>query len=147
MILANNKKAFFDYFIEDRFEAGIELIGSEVKSIKATKTSIKEAFIRIINNEIFIMGMSVVPWNFGSIYNPDERRVRKLLLHKKEIQKLHEKVMQKGYTIVPLNIHLSKGYVKVEIALARGKKNYDKRESLAKKDQQRSIEREVKENY
>lgn len=147
MILANNKKAFFDYFIEDRFEAGIELIGSEVKSIKATKTSIKEAFIRIINNEIFIMGMSVVPWNFGSIYNPDERRVRKLLLHKKEIQKLHEKVMQKGYTIVPLNIHLSKGYVKVEIALARGKKNYDKRESLAKKDQQRSIEREVKERY
>ena len=147
MILANNKKAFFDYFIEDRFEAGIELIGSEVKSIKATKTSIKEAFIRIINNEIFIMGMSVVPWNFGSIYNPDERRVRKLLLHKKEIQKLHEKVMQKGYTIVPLNIHLSKGYVKVEIALARGKKNYDKRESLAKKDQQRSIEREVKEKY
>ncbi|WP_297405154.1 SsrA-binding protein SmpB [uncultured Cetobacterium sp.] len=147
MILANNKKAFFDYFIEDRFEAGIELIGSEVKSIKATKTSIKEAFIRIINNEIFIMGMSVVPWNFGSIYNPDERRVRKLLLHKKEIQKLHEKVMQKGYTIVPLNIHLSKGYVKVEIALARGKKNYDKRESLAKKDQQRSIEREIKEKY
>lgn len=147
MILANNKKAFFDYFIEDRFEAGIELIGSEVKSIKATKTSIKEAFIRIINNEIFIMGMSVVPWNFGSIYNPDERRVRKLLLHKKEIQKLHEKVMQKGYTIVPLNIHLSKGYVKVEIALARGKKNYDKRESLAKKDQQRTIEREVKERY
>ncbi|MBC2851264.1 MULTISPECIES: SsrA-binding protein SmpB [unclassified Cetobacterium] len=147
MILANNKKAFFDYFIEDRFEAGIELVGSEVKSLKAGKTSIKEAFIRIINNEIFIMGMSVVPWSFGSVYNPDERRVRKLLLHKKEIQKLHEKVTQKGYTIVPLNIHLSKGYVKVEIALARGKKNYDKRESLAKKDQQRTIDRAVKENY
>ena len=147
MILANNKKAFFDYFIEDRFEAGIELVGSEVKSLKAGKTSIKEAFIRIINNEIFIMGMSVVPWSFGSVYNPDERRVRKLLLHKKEIQKLHEKVTQKGYTIVPLNIHLSKGYVKVEIALARGKKNYDKRESLAKKDQQRTIDRAVKESY
>ncbi len=147
MILANNKKAFFDYFIEDKFEAGIELVGSEVKSIKAGKTSIKESFIRIINNEIFIMGMTVVPWSFGSVYNPDERRVRKLLLHKGEIKKLHEKVMQKGYTIVPLNIHLSKGFVKVEIALARGKKNYDKRDSLAKKDQQRNIEREVKERY
>ena len=147
MILANNKKAFFDYFIEDRFAAGIELVGSEVKSIKAGKTSIKESFIRIINNEIFIMGMTVVPWSFGSVYNPDERRVRKLLLHKGEIKKLHEKVMQKGYTIVPLNIHLSKGFVKVEIALARGKKNYDKRDSLAKKDQQRNIEREVKERY
>ena len=147
MILANNKKAFFDYFIEDRFEAGIELVGSEVKSIKAGKTSIKESFIRIINDEIFIMGMTVVPWSFGSVYNPDERRVRKLLLHKGEIKKLHEKVMQKGYTIVPLNIHLSKGFVKVEIALARGKKNYDKRDSLAKKDQQRNIEREVKERY
>nr|WP_307774809.1 SsrA-binding protein SmpB [uncultured Cetobacterium sp.] len=147
MILANNKKAFFDYFIEDRFEAGIELVGSEVKSIKAGKTSIKESFIRIINNEIFIMGMTVVPWSFGSVYNPEERRVRKLLLHKQEIKKLHEKVTQKGYTIVPLNIHLSKGYVKVEIALARGKKNYDKRDSLAKKDQQRTIEREVKERY
>lgn len=147
MILANNKKAFFDYFIEDKFEAGIELVGSEVKSIKAGKTSIKESFIRIINNEIFIMGMTVVPWSFGSVYNPDERRVRKLLLHRGEIKKLHEKVTQKGYTIVPLNIHLSKGFVKIDIALARGKKNYDKRDSLAKKDQQRNIKREVKERY
>lgn len=147
MILANNKKAFFDYFIEDKFEAGIELVGSEVKSIKAGKTSIKESFIRIINNEIFIMGMTVVPWSFGSVYNPNERRVRKLLLHRGEIKKLHEKVTQKGYTIVPLNIHLSKGFVKIDIALARGKKNYDKRDSLAKKDQQRNIEREVKERY
>ncbi|MBC2856065.1 SsrA-binding protein SmpB [Cetobacterium sp. 2A] len=144
MILANNKKAFFDFFVEDRFEAGIELIGSEVKSIKAGKTSIKEAFVRIINDEIFIMGMSVVPWTFGSVYNPEEKRVRKLLLHKKEIAKLHEKVTQKGYTIVPLNVHLSKGYVKVEIALARGKKTYDKRDSIAKKDQQRSIDRALK---
>ena len=137
MILAGNKKAFFDYFIEDKFEAGIELVGSEVKSAKA--------FIRIINGEIFIMGMSIVPWGFGSVYNPDERRVRKLLLHKKEIKKLHEKVSQKGYTIVPLNVHLSKGYVKLEIALARGKKNYDKRESLAKKDVERDLQRMAKE--
>ena len=100
MIIANNKKAFFDYFIEEKYEAGIELKGSEVKSIKAGKVSIKEAFVRIINDEIFIMGMSVVPWEFGSVYNPEERRVRKLLLHRKEIKKIHEKVKIKGYTIV-----------------------------------------------
>lgn len=144
MILANNKKAFFDYFIEDRFEAGIELQGSEVKSIKLGKVSIKESFVRIIKDEVFIMGMSVVPYTFGSVYNPEERRVRKLLLHKKEIKKMYEKVSQKGYTIVPLNVHLSKGYVKVEIAIAKGKKNYDKRESIAKKDAMRNIERDFK---
>jgi SsrA-binding protein len=144
MVLANNKKAFFDYFIEDRFEAGIELKGSEVKSAKAGKVSIKESFIRIINGEIFIMGMSIVPWQYGSVYNPEEKRVRRLLLHKKEIKKLHEKVSQKGYTIVPLSVYLKNGYVKVEIALAKGKKNYDKRESIAKKDQQRDLERNFK---
>ncbi|MDO4690358.1 MAG: SsrA-binding protein SmpB [Fusobacterium sp.] len=144
MIIANNKKAFFDYFIEDRFEAGIELKGSEVKSVKAGKVSIKESFIRIINNEVFIMGMSIVPWQYGSVYNPEERRVRKLLLNKKEIRKLHEKVKIKGYTIVPLDVHLSKGYVKIQIAVAKGKKNYDKRESIAKKDQERNIRRELK---
>ena len=143
-LIANNKKAYFDYFIEDKFEAGIELVGSEVKSAKAGKVSIKESFIRIINGEVFIMGMSIVPWSFGSVYNPEERRVRKLLLHKKEIRKLHEKVTQKGYTIVPLDIHLSKGYVKVSIALARGKKTYDKRESIAKRDAQRDIQRMTK---
>lgn len=147
MILANNKKAFFDYFIEDRYEAGIELVGSEVKSIKASQSSIKESFIRIINGEMFIMGMSVTPWKYGSVYNPDERRVRKLLLHKSEIKKIHEKVMQKGYTIVPLNIHLSKGLVKVEIGVAKGKKNYDKRDSLAEKDQKRDMDRAFKESY
>lgn len=147
MILANNKKAYFDYFVEDKIEAGIELVGSEVKSAKAGKVSIKESFVRIINGEIFIMGMSIVPWEYGSVYNPEEKRVRKLLLHKKEIKKLHEKVSQKGYTIVPLNVHLSKGYVKVDIALARGKKTYDKRESIAKKDQKRDIDRAMKERY
>ena len=126
MILANNKKAYFDYFVEDTIEAGIELVGSEVKSAKAGKVSIKEAFVRIINGEVFIMGMSIVPWQYGSVYNPEEKRVRKLLLNKKEIKKFHEKVTQKGYTIVPLNVHLSKGYVKVDIALGRGKKTYDK---------------------
>lgn len=141
MVLAGNKKAFFDYFIEDKFEAGIELVGSEVKSCKAGKISIKESFIRIINGEIFIMGMSIVPWSFGSVYNPEERRVRKLLLHKSEIKKLHEKVSQKGYTIVPLDVHLSKGLVKLTIAIAKGKKNYDKRESIAKRDSARNLER------
>ena len=139
-----NRKAKFEYEILDKFEAGIELVGSEVKSAKAGKVSIKESFIRIINGEVFIMGMSIVPWSFGSVYNPEERRVRKLLLHKKEIRKLHEKVTQKGYTIVPLDIHLSKGYVKVSIALARGKKTYDKRESIAKRDAQRDIQRMTK---
>ena len=144
MILANNKKAYFDYFVEDTIEAGIELVGSEVKSAKAGKVSIKEAFVRIINGEVFIMGMSIVPWQYGSVYNPEEKRVRKLLLNKKEIKKFHEKVTQKGYTIVPLNIHLSKGYVKVDIALGRGKKTYDKRESIAKKDQKRDMDRMLK---
>ena len=144
MILANNKKAYFDYFVEDTIEAGIELVGSEVKSAKAGKVSIKEAFVRIINGEVFIMGMSIVPWEYGSVYNPEERRVRKLLLNKKEIKKFHEKVTQKGYTIVPLNVHLSKGYVKVDIALGRGKKTYDKRESIAKKDQKRDMDRMLK---
>ncbi|MDY6172399.1 MAG: SsrA-binding protein SmpB [Fusobacterium necrophorum] len=146
MILAGNKKAYFDYFVEEKFEAGIELQGSEVKSTKAGKVSIKESFVRIINGELFIMGMSIVPWSYGSIYNPEEKRVRKLLLHKKEIRRLHEKVSQKGYTIVPLDVHLSHGYVKVEIALARGKKTYDKRESIAKRDTERDIRRSLKEN-
>lgn len=144
MILANNKKAYFDYFVEDTLEAGIELVGSEVKSAKAGKVSIKEAFVRIINGEVFIMGMSIVPWEYGSVYNPEEKRVRKLLLNKKEIKKFHEKVTQKGYTIVPLNVHLSKGYVKIDIALGRGKKTYDKRESIAKKDQKRDMDRMLK---
>lgn len=144
MILANNKKAYFDYFVEDTIEAGIELVGSEVKSAKAGKVSIKEAFVRIINGEVFIMGMSIVPWQYGSVYNPEEKRVRKLLLNKKEIKKFYEKVTQKGYTIVPLNVHLSKGYVKVDIALGRGKKTYDKRESIAKKDQKRDMDRMLK---
>ena len=127
-------------------QAEKQLKGSEVKSIKAGKVSIKESFVRIINDEIFIMGMSVVPWEFGSVYNPEERRVRKLLLHRKEIKKIHEKVKIKGYTIVPLDVHLSKGYVKIQIAIAKGKKTYDKRESIAKKDQERNLKREFKNN-
>jgi len=147
MAFAKNKKAFHEYFIEDRLEAGIELIGSEVKSIKASQVSIKEAFIRIINGEIFIMGMSVVPWAYGSVYNPEDKRVRKLLIHKKEIQKFHEKVSQKGYSIVPISVYQKAGKIKVEIALGKGKTNYDKRDTLAKKDAKRQIDRAMKETY
>ncbi|MGL4393153.1 MAG: SsrA-binding protein SmpB [Fusobacteriaceae bacterium] len=145
MILANNKKAGFDFFIEDKFEAGIELVGSEVKSIKAGQVSIKEAFVRVVKGEVFIMGMNVTPWKFGSVYNPDELRVRKLLLHKKEIKKMYEKIRLDGYTVVPLNIHLSKGYVKIDIALAKGKKNYDKREAMAERDSKRNMDRVIRE--
>ena len=138
-ILANNKKAYFDYFIEDEYEAGIELKGTEVKSIKLTKVSIKESFVRIIKNEMFIMGMFVSNYSFGNINNVNETRVRKLLLHKKEISKIHEKTKIKGYTIVPLSVYNKDGIIKVKIALARGKKNYDKRESIKERDIKRDI--------
>ena len=142
-ILANNKKAYFDYFIEEEYEAGLELKGTEVKSIKMTKVSIKESFIRIIKNEPFIMGMFVTNYSFGNINNVNETRVRKLLLHKKEIKKLEEKSKLLGYTIVPLSVYNKNGIIKVKIALARGKKNYDKRESITKRDRSR----EIKNNY
>lgn len=142
-ILANNKKAYFDYFIEEEYEAGLELKGTEVKSIKMTKVSIKESFIRIIKNEPFIMGMFVTNYSFGNINNVNETRVRKLLLHKKEIKKLEEKSKLLGYTIVPLSVYNKNGIIKVKIALARGKKNYDKRESIKK----RELSREIKNNY
>jgi SsrA-binding protein len=144
MVVAKNKKAFHDFFIEDRFEAGIELFGSEVKSIKQGKTSIKESFVRIIKGEIFIMGMHVTPYKNSSMYTPDELRVKKLLLHKKEISKIHEKVKEKGYTIVPLSVYTTRGLIKVEIALGKGKKNYDKRDSAAEKTQKREAERHRK---
>ena len=142
-ILANNKKAYFDYFIEEEFEAGIELKGTEVKSIKMTKVSIKESFIRIIKNEPFIMGMFVSNYSFGNINNVNEIRVRKLLLHRKEIKKLQEKYKLLGYTIVPLNVYNKNGLIKIKIGLARGKKNYDKRESI----KQRDLSREIRNNY
>lgn len=145
MSIANNKKAFHDYFIEDRIEAGIELIGAEVKSIKLGKVSIKEAFVRIIKNEIFIMGMNVTPYEQSALFIPKDIRVRKLLLHKAEIAKIHEKVKEKGYTIVPLSIYLKKGLIKVEIAVGKGKKNYDKRDSDAEKTQKREADRAKKE--
>ena len=145
MTLANNKKAFHDYFIEDRFEAGIELIGAEVKSIKMGKVSIKEAFVRIIKNEIFIMGMNVTPYENSALFIPKDIRVRKLLLHRAEIKKIHEQVKEKGYTIVPISIYLKNGLIKVQIAVGKGKKNYDKRDSEAEKVQKRDADRARKE--
>ena len=143
-LIANNKKAFHDYFIEDTYEAGIALKGTEVKSLRMGKCSIKESFLRIENNEIFIYGMHISPYEKGNIFNRDPLRVRKLLLHKDEIRKLQGKIAEKGYTLVPLKVYLSKSLVKVEIALAKGKKLYDKRDTIAKKDQRREAEREFK---
>lgn len=144
-LLANNKKAFHDYFIEEKYEAGIALKGSEVKSIKAGKVSIKEAFIGDRKGEMFIYGMHVTPYKEG--YDKlDPTRTRKLLLHKKEINKLIGNRTVAGYTLVPLKVYENKGLVKVEIALAKGKKQYDKRESIKRKDDKRRIERALK-NY
>lgn len=144
MVVAKNKKAYHDYFIDEKYEAGMELLGPEVKSIKAGKASIKESFVRIINGEIFVMGMHVTAYKMSNIYAPDEHRVRKLLLHKKEIKKLHEKVTQKGFTIVPLQVYITRGMVKIQIGLARGKKNYDKRDTDAKRSQKRDADRAMK---
>ena len=142
-IIANNKKAWHDYFIEDKIEAGIELVGTEVKSIRQGHCSIKEAFIRIDkNNEVMIYGMHISPYERGNIFNKDPLRVRKLLLHKYEIRKLIGKIDQKGYALVPLQVYFKGSKIKVQIALAKGKKLYDKRQDIAKKDQRRAAERE-----
>lgn len=144
-LVANNKKAYHDYFIDEKIEAGIELFGTEVKSIRMGKCSIKEAFIRIDHRgEVYICGMHISPYEKGNIFNKDPLRVRKLLLHKLEINKLGIKIAEKGYTLVPLQVYFKGSLVKVEIGLARGKKLYDKRDDIAKKDQKREIEREFK---
>ena len=144
-LIANNKKAYFDYFIEEKYEAGIELVGTEVKSVRQGHCSIKEAFIRIDkNNEVQIYGMHINPYEKGNIFNKDPLRVRKLLLHKKEILKIFGKMKEQGITVVPLQVYFSGSLVKIEIGLAKGKKLYDKRETIAKKDQKREAQREFK---
>lgn len=143
-LIANNKKAYHDYFIEDKYEAGIALHGTEVKSLRMGKCSIKESFIRIENNEMFIYGMHISPYEKGNIFNKDPLRVRKLLLHKYQINKISGQLAQKGYTLVPLKVYFSGRLVKVEIGLAKGKKLYDKRHEIAKKDMRRETEREFK---
>lgn len=143
-MVANNKKAYHDYFIEDKYEAGAALAGTEVKSLRMGKCSIKESFVRIEKGEVFIYGMHITPYEKGNIFNKDPLRARKLLMHKNEILKLAGKIAEKGYTLVPLQVYFKGSLVKVEIGLARGKKLYDKREDIAKKDQKREIEREFK---
>ena len=143
-LIANNKKAYHDYFIEDKYEAGISLAGTEVKSLRQGKCSIKESFIRIEKGEVFIYGMHVSPYEKGNIFNKDPLRVKKLLLHKYEINKIAGKSAEKGYTLVPLQVYFRGSLVKVELGLARGKKLYDKRQDIAKKDQKREAEREFK---
>ena len=143
-LIANNKKAYHDYFIEETYEAGIALHGTEVKSLRMGKCSIKESFVRIENEEVYIYGMHISPYEKGNIFNRDPLRVKKLLLHKSEIRKMKGKIAEKGYTLVPLKVYFNRSLVKVEIGLAKGKKLYDKRQDIAKKDQRREAEREFK---
>ena len=144
-IVANNKKAYHDYFIVDKFEAGIELVGTEVKSIRAGKINLKESWCMIKRGEIFVNGMHISPYEFGNIFNKDPFRVRKLLLHKKEIDKLFGKIKQEGLTIIPLSVYFKGSRVKVEIGLCKGKNLHDKRETLAKREANRDIERALRE--
>ena len=143
-LIANNKKAYHDYFILDKYEAGISLAGTEVKSLRMGKCSIKEAFVRIEDGEVYIYGMHISPYEKGNIFNKDPLRVRKLLLHKSEIHKLLGKTKEKGITIMPLRVYFKGSLVKVEIGVAKGKKLYDKRQDIAKKDQQREAQRDFK---
>ncbi len=143
-LIANNKKARHDYFLEELYEAGISLHGTEVKSLRMGKCSIKEAFIRIENGEVIVYGMHISPYEKGNIFNKDPLRPKKLLLHKKEILKLQQKIAEKGYTLIPVEVYLKGSLVKVQIALAKGKKLYDKRQDIAKKDQRRESERDFK---
>ena len=143
-LIANNKKAYHDYFIEDTYEAGIELFGTEVKSMRMGKCSIKESFVQIDKGEVFVYGMHVSPYEKGNIFNKDPLRTRKLLLHQYEIRKIAGKIAEKGYTLVPLKVYFKGSLVKVEIGIAKGKKLYDKRETIAKKDHRREAEREFK---
>ena len=143
-LIANNKKAYHDYFIDDKWEAGIELFGTEVKSIRMGKCSIKEAFVKIDKGEVYVYGMHISPYEKGNIFNKDPLRVRKLLLHKYEIMKLNGEIAEKGYTLMPLQVYFKGSLVKVQVGLARGKKLYDKRADIAKKDQRRELEKDFK---
>ncbi len=143
-IVAKNSKAFHDYFIEDRYEAGIELAGTEVKSIRQGNVNLKDSFCIIKDGEMSVLGMHISPYEKGNIFNKDPRRNRKLLMHKREIMRLFGKIKQDGYSLIPLSIYFKGPRVKLEVGLARGKKLYDKRDSAAKKDAKREIDRVMK---
>ena len=144
-LIANNKKAYHDYFILEKYEAGLVLHGTEVKSLRMGKCSIKEAFIRVEDGEMYIYGMHISPYEQGNIFNHDPLRTRKLLLHKQEIRKIEMKLKTKGYTLVPLKMYFRHGKVKVEIGTATGKKLYDKRQDMAEKAAKKDLDRRIKE--
>lgn len=146
-VIARNKKARHDYFVEDTLEAGIQLVGTEVKSIRSGKVNIKDSFAKIEKGEVFLHNMHISPYEKGNIYNKDPLRTRKLLLNKREIRKLIGYTQQKGYALVPLSVYITRGLVKIELAVAKGKKQYDKRHDIAEKEAQRRIERAFKEKY
>ena len=143
-LVANNKKAYHDYFVDEKYEAGLVLHGTEVKSLRMGKCSIKESFIRIENGEVWVYGMHISPYEMGNIFNKDPLRPKKLLMHKVEINKLLGKIKEKGFTLVPLQVYFKEGRAKIEIGLCRGKKLYDKRQDIAKKDQRREAEKDFK---
>lgn len=145
-LIANNKKAFHDYFIEDTYEAGIALAGTEVKSLRSGKCSIKEAFVRVENGEVYVYGMHITPYEKGNIFNKDPLRDRKLLLTKRELNKLFCKVKQDGYSLVPISLYFKNSYVKLELGLGKGKKLYDKRQDIAKKDAERRMQKAMRTN-
>lgn len=144
-IMARNQKAFHEYFVDEKFEAGIELVGTEVKSIRAGTLSLKEAWCQVKDGELLIRQMHIAPYEKGNIFNKDPLRPRRLLMHKREILRLYGKVKQDGYSIIPLSVYLKNSRVKVEIALCRGKKLYDKRDDAADRDAKRQIDRAMKE--
>ncbi len=145
--VAQNKKALHDYFVLEKYEAGIELFGTEVKSIRQGKVNLKDSWCSIEKGEIFALGMHISPYEQGNIFNRDPLRKKKLLMHKKEIRKLYGKVKQEGLTLVPLSVYFLNGRAKLEVGLCKGKKNYDKRETAAKRDAQRDIERGLKARF
>ena len=145
-VIAQNRKARHDYFVEETFEAGIELRGTEVKSIRLGQCNLKDCFAQIRDGEIAVHGMHISPYEKGSIFNTDPLRPKRLLMHKAEIRKLNQQVMQKGLALIPLSVYLKSGLMKLELGLCRGKKNYDKRDDIARRDAERDIDRHMKEH-
>lgn len=143
MIEIKNKKAYFDYFIEDTYEAGIVLTGTEIKSVRKGSSNLKDTYARVKNNEIFLINMFIAPYENGNIFNHEERRERKLLLHKKEIYKIRDKVQKEGYSLVPLKLYLKNGKAKILLGVAKGKKTYDKRQALKEKDIKRDLQKTI----
>ena len=146
-VVAQNRKAFHDYFVEDRYEAGIELKGTEVKSIRAGTLNLKDSYVIIKNGEANVLSMHISPYDKGNIFNHDPDRPKKLLLHKREINKLYALVKQDGYALIPLSVYFKNGLVKVELGVCKGKKNYDKRQAIAERDAKREMDRARRERY